>query len=80
MRRNKTIMIIGASILQLPAIEEASKMGLRVVALDMNPDAIGFSVPGVIKEVISTIDIPAAVDAAKRHRIDGAMTLATDMA
>lgn len=79
MSTNKTIMIIGASILQLPAIEEASKIGLRVVALDMNPDAIGFSVPGVIREVISTIDIPSAVDAAKRHRIDGVMTLATDM-
>ena len=79
MKSNKTIMIIGASILQLPAIEEASKMGLRVVALDMNPDAVGFAVPGVIREVISTIDIPAAVDAAKRHKIDGVMTLATDM-
>ena len=31
-------MIIGASILQLPAIEKAMEMGLAVVALDMNPD------------------------------------------
>lgn len=72
-------MILGASILQLPAIEQAAGMGLKVVALDMNPDAVGFSVPGVIKEVISTIDIPAALNAAKRHHIDGVMTLATDM-
>ena len=79
MSTNKTIMIIGASILQLPAIEEASKMGLNVVVLDMNPNAIGFSVPGVIKEVISTINIPSAVDTAKKYRIDGVMTLATDM-
>ncbi len=75
----KTIMILGASILQLPAIEKASEMGLRVVALDMNPDAVGFNVPGVVKEVISTIDIEMAVEAAKRHQIDGVMTLATDM-
>lgn len=75
----KTIMILGASILQLPAIEKATEMGLKVVALDMNPDAVGFSVPGVVKEVISTIDIDAAVEAAKRHKIDGVMTLATDM-
>lgn len=75
----KTIMILGASILQLPAIEKATEMGLRVVALDMNPEAVGFNVPSVIKEVISTIDIPAAVEAAKRHQIDGVMTLATDM-
>ena len=72
-------MILGAGILQLPAIEKAVKMGLRTVALDMNPEAVGFSVPGVEKEVISTIDIPAAVEAARRHHIDGVMTLATDM-
>ena len=77
--KNKIIMILGASILQLPAIEKAIEMGLKVVALDMNPDAVGFNVPGVIKEVISTIDIEAAVEAAKRHKIDGVMTLATDM-
>lgn len=78
-KTQKIIMILGASILQLPAIEKAVEMGLKVVALDMNPDAVGFSVPGVVKEVISTIDIEAAVDAAKRHKIDGVMTLATDM-
>lgn len=77
--KNKTIMILGASILQLPAIEKAVEMGLKVVALDMNPEAVGFNVPGVVKEVISTIDIDAAVEAAKRHHIDGVMTLATDM-
>ncbi len=75
----KTIMILGASILQLPAIEKASEMGLEVIAADMNPEAIGFKVPGVVKEVISTIDTPAIVDAAKRHQIDGIMTLASDM-
>ena len=79
MLTNKTIMILGASILQRPAIEKATEMGLNVVALDMNPAAVGFSVPGVFKEVISTIDIPAAVKAAKKHKIDGVMTLATDM-
>lgn len=79
MLTNKTIMILGASILQLPAIEKASEMGLKVVVLDMNPEAVGFGVPGVIKEVISTIDVNAAVEAAKRYLVDGVMTLATDM-
>lgn len=79
MSTDKKIMIIGASILQIPAIEKATEMGLEVIALDMNPDAVGFRVPGVIKEVISTIDIDAAVKAAKRHKVDGVMTLATDM-
>ncbi|EET58751.1 ATP-grasp domain protein [Marvinbryantia formatexigens DSM 14469] len=76
---SKKIMILGASILQLPAIEKAKEMGMDVIAVDMNPEAIGFNVPGVIKEVISTIDAPAIVEAAKRHQIDGIMTLATDM-
>lgn len=76
---NKKIMILGASILQLPAIKAAIEMGLDVVVVDMNPDAVGFNVPGVCKEVISTIDIDAIVKAAKKHHINGIMTLATDM-
>lgn len=75
----KKIMILGASILQVPAIEKAKEMGLEVVAVDMNPDAIGFKVPGVMKEVISTIDTPAVLDAAYKHQIHGIMTLASDM-
>ena len=75
----KTIMILGASILQLPAIEKAKDMGLEVVAVDMNPEAIGFRVDGVLKEVVSTIDTPAVLRAAKHHKIDGIMTLASDM-
>lgn len=76
---SKKIMILGASILQLPAIEKAKEMDLEVVAVDMNPEAVGFKVPGVIKEVISTIDTPAILEAAKRHKINGIMTLASDM-
>lgn len=75
----KKIMILGASILQLPAIEKAKEMGLEVIAVDMNPEAVGFKVPGVVKEVISTIDTPAILEAAKRHQINGIMTLASDM-
>ena len=72
-------MILGASILQLPAIKKARELRLQTIVVDMNPNAIGSDVEGIEKEVISTIDIPAIVDAAKRHKIDGIMTLATDM-
>lgn len=72
-------MILGASILQLPAIEKAKAIGLSVIAVDMNPDAIGFKTEGIIKEIISTIDIPKVLEAAKKHKIDGIMTLASDM-
>ena len=73
------IMILGASILQLPAIQQAKKMGHQVVAVDMNPNAVGFQETGIEKEIISTIDIPAVIEAAKRHQINGVMTLASDM-
>lgn len=75
----KKIMILGASILQLPAIEKAIEMGLEVIVVDMNPAAVGFGVNGVKKEIISTIDTPAILEAAKRHQINGIMTLASDM-
>lgn len=77
--QTKKLMILGASILQLPAIEAAVEMGLKVVAVDMNPEAIGFQVPGIETEVISTIDIPKVLEAAKKHNISGIMTLASDM-
>lgn len=75
----KKIMILGASILQLPAIKKAKSMGLQVIAVDMNPKAVGFREDGIIKEVISTIDTPAIIEAAKRNRVDGVMTIASDM-
>ncbi len=75
----KTIMILGASILQLPAIEKARDMGFNVVVADMNPEAIGFSVPDIKKEIISTIDTIKILQAARKHQIDGIMTLASDM-
>lgn len=75
----KKIMIVGAGILQLPAIQKAKELGLNVVVVDMNPQAVGFKESGIEKEVISTIDIPKVLEAAKRHKIDGIMTLASDM-
>ncbi|MDU5459984.1 MULTISPECIES: ATP-grasp domain-containing protein [Anaerococcus] len=75
----KKIMILGASILQVPAIEKAIDMGLEVIAVDMDSNALGFKIPGVKKEVISTIDIESVMSAAKKHNIDAIMTLASDM-
>lgn len=75
----KKLMILGASILQLPAIEKAKEMGLDVIVVDMNPEAVGFNVCDIEKEIISTIDISAVISAAKKHKIDGIMTLATDI-
>lgn len=74
----RKIMILGASLLQLPAIIKAKEMGLQVIAADMDPDAVGFKEEGVICEVISTIDTEKLLLAAKKHNIDGITTICTD--
>lgn len=75
----KAILILGGSHLQLPAIEKAIELGHRVIVADMNPNSIGFSIEGVVPEVVSTTDLFAILDVAKKHNIDGIMTLASDM-
>lgn len=74
----KKILIIGAGILQIPAIIEAKKMGLKVVAFDYDKNAPGFKIADEAY-VISTIDIENAVKKAKEIKPDGVMTLASDM-
>lgn len=74
----KKIMILGASILQLPAILKAKEMGFQVIAVDMDKNAIGFKHADICLE-ISTIDTPKVVEAAKKYKIDAVMTLASDM-
>lgn len=75
----KKIMILGGSILQLPAIKKAIAKGYITIVVDRDIDAVGFKEDGVIKEVISTIDIPSVLECAKKHHINGIMTLASDM-
>lgn len=75
----KKIMILGAGILQIPAIVKAKEMGLEVVAVDIDPNAVGWKESGIIREEISTIDIPNVLKSAQKHKIDGIMTLASDM-
>ncbi|MGF3075661.1 ATP-grasp domain-containing protein [Facklamia sp. P12955] len=78
-KMKKKIMILGASILQIPAILKALEMGLDVVAVDMNLNAEGFKIKGITKEIISTIDKELVYEAAVRNNIDGIITLASDL-
>lgn len=75
----KRLMILGASIWQLPAIKKAKELGLEVIVADMNPEAIGFKEEGIICEVASTIDTQKILELAKKYKIDGVMTVASDM-
>ncbi len=74
----KKLLVIGASILQLPAIRKAKELGYYVGVVDFNPKAIGIPYADEYFNE-STIDIPAVVRVAKLFHPDGIMTLATDM-
>ena len=74
----KRLFIIGASVLQLPAIKKAKEMGFYVGVADYNPEAVGIKFADKYFNV-STIDEQGIYRAAKDFRADGIMTLATDM-
>lgn len=74
----KKILIIGASVLQLPAIKKAKELGHHVAVADFNPNAVGVSFADEYFNV-STVDEQAICDVAKYYNPDGIMTLATDM-
>lgn len=71
-------MIVGASVLQLPAILKAKEMGLHVAVVDFNPRAIGIPYADKFYNA-STMDEDAVLAAAEDYKPDGIMTLATDM-
>ncbi len=74
----KRLLIIGASILQLPAIKKAKELGYYVGVVDYDPQAIGISFADEYFNV-STIDADGVCDVAKQFKPHGIMTLATDM-
>lgn len=77
----KTIMVIGGGLLQVPVIQTAQKMGLRVIVTDYNPHALGMKYAD-IPIVMSTRDIEGSVRVAKKQHeitpISGVLTVGTD--
>lgn len=74
----KRLLIIGASVLQVPAMRKAKEMGLYVAVADYNPNAVGITLADEYYNV-STIDEEGIYKVAKAFKADGIMTLATDM-
>ncbi|MGP1438068.1 MAG: ATP-grasp domain-containing protein [Treponema sp.] len=77
----KRVLILGASLMQKPAIIEAKKLGCYVVAVDANPHA--FCVDMVDKfEQIDLKDVPSLIKFAKElydnSGLSGVFTAATD--
>ena len=77
--RGKKLLIIGAGHEQVPAIEIAKSLGLTVLVTDMNPLAPGRAVADVFAE-ISTADKDENLKFALANRVDGVMTLGSELA
>jgi biotin carboxylase len=74
-----SILFVGAGRHQRRAIVQARERRLRVVAVDRNPDAPGLRLADV-PEVVDFADVDAVEDVARRHNVDGVMTVSADRA
>ncbi len=75
----KTVLFVGAGRHQRRAIRRAKELGLRVGAIDRNPEAPGLAEADVA-ETVDFADVPAAVEAARRIGPDGVLTVSSDRA
>jgi biotin carboxylase len=75
----KTVLFVGAGRHQRRAIAQARALGLRVVAVDRNPDAPGLAEADVA-EVVDFSDVDAVIEVARRHAVDGVLTISADRA
>ncbi|MBF0273608.1 MAG: alpha-hydroxy-acid oxidizing protein [Nitrospinae bacterium] len=79
--KGKTILVIAAGLMQVPAIKIAREMGLKVVVTDYNKEAMGMKMAD-FPLVISTRDIDGTILKVKEfnrnHKIDGVITVGTD--
>ncbi|MGA3226187.1 MAG: ATP-grasp domain-containing protein [Acidobacteriaceae bacterium] len=74
-----SLLVVGAGPLQIPAMHEARALGIRTVAVDGNPSAVGLAWCDA-PYVADILDAEAVCAIAKREGIDGVMTLCTDAA
>lgn len=74
---NKKIMILGAGMLQLPAIIESKKLNIQTVVVDYDKNAAGVKLADKFYN-ISTLDYDAVLEVAKIEKIDGIITICSD--
>jgi biotin carboxylase len=75
----KTVLFIGAGRHQRRAILRAKELGLRVAAVDRNPDALGLQEADIAR-VVDFSDAEAVLKATARLRLDGVLTVSADRA
>lgn len=74
----KKVFILGGSALQVPLIKTAKNLGLYVIVIDLNPEAVGFKYADE-KYVISTRDGQSIAELAEEIEPEAIITAATDM-
>lgn len=73
----KKILIIGAGFLQSFVIRKANELGYHTIAIDKNPNSIGFTYADEYG-IVDIVDQETCLRFAREKCIDGVMTAATD--
>jgi biotin carboxylase len=73
----KRILIIGAGFLQTFVIKKAKELGYYTIAIDKDPNSIGFKFADDFAAV-DIVDQEACLKLAKENNLDGVLTAATD--
>jgi biotin carboxylase len=71
--------MVGAGRHQRRAIERARELGLRVVAVDRNPEAPGLAIADE-GEIVDFTDVEAVTAVGRLHEVDGVLTVSADRA
>ncbi len=74
----KKLMILGAGVFQVPAVRAAKDMGLETVVCGMTTKEPAMAIADIAVPV-STIEREKVLEVAKRERIDGIMTIASEL-
>ena len=77
--RGKTVLFVGAGRHQRRAIARVQELGVRVVAVDGNPDAPGLEQADA-GEAVDFADVDTVAAVGRRHAVDGVLTVAADRA
>lgn len=75
----KTLMILGASVYQVPLIKTAKRMGLRVIVSSIPGNYPGFAYADKVYYT-NTVDKESILEIAREENIDGICTTGTDVA
>ena len=77
--RGKTVLFVGAGRHQRRAIRRAQELGLSVVAVDRNPEALGLG-DADFAEVVDFMNVEAVAEIGRKHSVDGVLTVSADRA